>query len=107
MTTNDMVVDISLDWVLACDVQKRFMQGLGRTSDSVDYSAHCRQVRSLGGDCYDFMPLPDNCLALLVGDASGKGLPAALMMANVQSSLRTAALFTGDDLAELLKVVNH
>jgi hypothetical protein len=42
MTTDDMVVDVSLDWVLACDVQQRFMQGLGRTSDSVDYSAHCR-----------------------------------------------------------------
>jgi sigma-B regulation protein RsbU (phosphoserine phosphatase) len=46
-------------------------------------------------------------LALVVGDASGKGLAAALMMANVQSSLRTAALFTGDDLAALLKIVNH
>jgi hypothetical protein len=57
MTTDDMVVDVSLDWVLACDVQQRFMQGLGPTSDSLDYSAHCRQVRTLGGDCYEFMPL--------------------------------------------------
>jgi len=39
MTTDDMVFDVSLDWVLTCDVQQRFMQGLGRTSDSVDYSA--------------------------------------------------------------------
>ena len=39
MTTDDMVVDVSLDWVLACDVQQRFMQGLGRTSYSMDYSA--------------------------------------------------------------------
>jgi sigma-B regulation protein RsbU (phosphoserine phosphatase) len=46
-------------------------------------------------------------LALVVGDASGKGLAGALMIANVRSSLRTAALFTGDDLAELLKAVNH
>jgi sigma-B regulation protein RsbU (phosphoserine phosphatase) len=107
MTTEDMVVDVSQDWVLACDVQQRFMQGLGRTSDAVDYSARCRQVRALGGDCYDFMPLTDNRLALVVGDASGKGLLAALMIANVQSSLRTAALFTGNDLAELLKAVNH
>jgi sigma-B regulation protein RsbU (phosphoserine phosphatase) len=107
MTTEDMVVDVSQDWVLACDVQQRSMQGLGRTSDSVDYSAHCRQVRALGGDCYDFMPLTDDRLALVVGDASGKGLPAALMIANVESSLRTAALFTDNDLATLLKVVNH
>jgi phosphoserine phosphatase RsbU/P len=106
MTTDDMVVDVSQDWVLACDVQQRFMQGLGRTSDSVDYSAHCRQVRALGGDCYEFMPLTNDRLALVVGDASGKGVAAALMIASVQSSLRTAALFTGDDLATLLKVVN-
>jgi sigma-B regulation protein RsbU (phosphoserine phosphatase) len=106
MTTEDMVVDVSQDWVLACDVQQRFMQGLGRTSDSLDYSAQCRQVRALGGDCYDLMPLSDDRLALVVGDASGKGVAAALMIASVQSSLRTAALFMGDDLATLLKVVN-
>src|ERR1700720_3742556 len=106
MTTDDMVVDVSLDWVLACDVQQRFMQGLGRTSDSVDYSAHCRQVRALGGDCYEFVPLANERLALVVGDASGKGVAAALMMASVQSALRTAALFTGENLATLLKIVN-
>jgi sigma-B regulation protein RsbU (phosphoserine phosphatase) len=106
MTTDDVVVDVSQDWVLACDVQRRFMQGLGRTGDSVDYSARCRQVRALGGDCYDFMPLTNDRLALVVGDASGKGVAAALMMASVQSSLRTAALFTGNDLATLLKIVN-
>lgn len=106
MTTDDMVVDVSQDWVLACDVQQRFMQGLGWTSDFVDYSAQCRQVRALGGDCYDFMPLADDRLALVVGDASGKGVAAALMIASVQSSLRTAALFKGNDLAALLKIVN-
>jgi len=106
MTTDDRMVDVSLDWVLACDVQQRFMQGLGRTSDSVDYSAHCRQVRALGGDCYEFMPLANERLALLVGDASGKGVAAALMIASVQSSLRTAALFTGENLATLLEIVN-
>lgn len=105
MTTDDMVVDVSLDWDLACDVQQRFMQGLGRASDS-DYSAHCRQVRALGGDCYEFMPLGKERLALVVGDASGKGVAAALMIASVQSSLRTAAFFTGENLATLLKIVN-
>lgn len=106
MTNDDVVVDVSQDWVLACHVQQRFMQAAGRNSGSVDYSARCRQVRALGGDCYDFMTLPDDRLALVVGDASGKGLAAALMMASVQASLRTAALFTSNDLAALLKIVN-
>ncbi|MGA7292978.1 MAG: PP2C family protein-serine/threonine phosphatase [Terriglobales bacterium] len=107
MTTNEMVVDVSQDWVLACDVQQGFMQAPRTVSNSFNYGARCRQVRALGGDCYDFIPLKDDCLALVVGDASGKGLAAALMIANVQSSLRTAALFIGDDLAALFKVVNH
>ncbi|MGA8271482.1 MAG: PP2C family protein-serine/threonine phosphatase [Candidatus Sulfotelmatobacter sp.] len=107
MTTEEMVVDVSQDWVLACDVQQGFMQAPRRASDFLDYSGRCRQVWALGGDCYNFIALKDDCLALVVGDASGKGLAAALMIANVQSSLRTAALFTGDDLAALFKVVNH
>jgi sigma-B regulation protein RsbU (phosphoserine phosphatase) len=107
MITEEMVVDVSQDWVLACDVQQGFMQAPCSKSDRLDYSARCRQIRALGGDCYGFMPVSSEQLALLVGDASGKGLAAALMIANVQSSLRTAALFTGNDLALLLKAVNH
>lgn len=60
-----------------------------------------------GQDCYDFVLLPDNRLALVVGDASGKGLAAALMISNVQSSLRTALLFTGNDGAAALGAVNR
>jgi sigma-B regulation protein RsbU (phosphoserine phosphatase) len=107
MTTDNVVVDVSQDWILACDVQERFMQGPVSNNGSVDCGARCRQARAIGGDCYDFMPLAENRLAMVVGDASGKGLAAALMMANVQSSLRTAAFFAGDDLASLLHVVNR
>lgn len=106
MTTDDVIVDVSQDWVLACDVQQRFMQSSRAAGSSVDYSARCRQFRALGGDCYDFQPLTRDRLAMVVGDASGKGVAAALMIASVQSSLRTAALFQGDDLAGLLKIVN-
>ena len=107
MRTDELVVDVSQDWMLACDVQQRFMQGPHRSCGSWDYDARCRQVRALGGDCYDFIPLQNDRLALVVADASGKGLAAALMIAHVQSSLRTAALFTGDDLATLVKAVNQ
>jgi sigma-B regulation protein RsbU (phosphoserine phosphatase) len=107
MTTDDVVVDVSQDWAVACHVQQRFMQGPAGNTGSVDYSARCRQVRALGGDCYDFLPLPKDRLALAIGDASGKSLPAALMIANVQSSLRTAAYFAGNDPATVLETVNR
>jgi len=83
--TDALVVDVSRDWAIACDVQQRFMQGLDRASETLDYSAQCRQVHALGGDCYDFVPLADKRLAVMIGDASGKGLAAALMISNVQS----------------------
>jgi sigma-B regulation protein RsbU (phosphoserine phosphatase) len=73
----------------------------------LSYSAQCRQAQELGGDAFDFVPLPHNRLALAVGDASGKGLAAALMISNVQSSLRTAAAFAGNDGAAVLSAVNH
>lgn len=107
MMSDAWVVDVSQDWELACDVQQRFMQGLDPVIGTLDYSARCRQMRALGGDCYDLVPLPDNRLALAVGDASGKSLAAALMISNVQSSLRTAALLTGNDGAAVLRAVNR
>src|SRR5579863_3401189 len=107
MITDTLVVDVSRDWLFACDVQQRFMSGLNPAIDALDYSARCRQVHALGGDCYDFTPLAEKRLAMTIGDASGHGLAAALMIANVQSSLRTAASFIGDDVAAVLETVNR
>jgi sigma-B regulation protein RsbU (phosphoserine phosphatase) len=107
MTSDARVVDVSADWAIACDVQQRFMQGLAPVIETLDYGARCRQVRELGGDCYDFVPLADQRLALTIGDASGKGLAAALMIASVQSALRTAASLSGSDLAAVVGVVNR
>ncbi len=106
MKSDEMVVDVSQDWLQACTVQEHFMRGPGQSHCQVDFSASCRQMRALGGDCYDFACLEDARVAMLVGDASGKGVAAALMMASVQASLRTAADFIGDDLAGLFKAVN-
>lgn len=106
MTSDDTVVDVSHDWLQACCVQERFMRRPAGDNCHVDYSASCRQMRALGGDCYDFACLGDGQIAMLVGDASGKGVAAALMMASVQASLRTAAQFTGTNLASLFRAAN-
>lgn len=107
MIANSMVVDVSQDWVLACDLQERFMEVPYAKTERLTYSARCRQMRALGGDCFNFVPLPGGRVALAVADASGKGLPAALIIANVQSSLRTAALFAPDDVAAVVTAVNR
>jgi serine phosphatase RsbU (regulator of sigma subunit)/predicted ester cyclase len=48
-------------------------------------------AREVGGDFYDFFELPDGRLGLVVGDATGKGVPAALVMASARSMLRAVA----------------
>jgi phosphoserine phosphatase RsbU/P len=106
MATEATIMGPASEWIAAFEVQQRFLQHWGPTIDSLDYSARCRQVGEVGGDFYDFVNLPGNRLAFAVGDASGKGLAAALLSANVQSSLRTAALFAQRD-RETLKAVNR
>jgi sigma-B regulation protein RsbU (phosphoserine phosphatase) len=105
--TAPVVIEAYSEWTAACEVQQRFRQYLEPGADTFSYSARCRQVRELGGDAYDFVPLAHSHLALAVGDASGKGLAAALMISNVQSSLRTAVAFAGNDGAAVLGAVNR
>jgi sigma-B regulation protein RsbU (phosphoserine phosphatase) len=57
-------------------------------------------AREVGGDFFNYFALPDGRLALLVGDVSGKGVSAALLMANIQATLR-ARLPLETDLARL------
>jgi sigma-B regulation protein RsbU (phosphoserine phosphatase) len=106
MITGSVVVDVSQDWVAACGLQERFMEIPHTKAQRLTYHARCRQMRALGGDCFDFVPLPGRRVGLAVADASGKGLPAALIIANVQSSLRTAALFAPEDPAAVVSAVN-
>ncbi len=107
MASNALVMDVSQDWVMACEVQQRFMQGLDRTIEALDFSGRCWQKLELGGDCYDFVPLAGDRLAVTVGDASGKSVAAALMISSVQSSLRTAVMLYPNDLAAALSLLNR
>lgn len=52
---------------------------------------HYRPAREVGGDFYDFLELPGGRLGLVVGDATGHGVPAAVLMASVRSVLRAVA----------------
>jgi serine phosphatase RsbU (regulator of sigma subunit)/anti-sigma regulatory factor (Ser/Thr protein kinase) len=54
-------------------------------------SAHYQPARAVGGDFYDFIEMPDGRLAIVVGDVTDKGVPAALVMATTRSILRGAA----------------
>jgi sigma-B regulation protein RsbU (phosphoserine phosphatase) len=71
----------------------------------LDYCGRCRPAREVGGDYYDFLELPEGRLGIAIGDVSGKGMGAALMMASLEASLRALASVV-DDPAELMERVN-
>ena len=59
-------------------------------------------AREVGGDFFNYFQLSSGQIALLVGDVSGKGVGAALLMANIQASLRTR-LALGQDLSAIAR----
>jgi phosphoserine phosphatase RsbU/P len=71
-------------------------------TDLAALSVPCYEV---GGDYFDFIELPDGDIGLAIGDVSGKGVSAALIMSSVQAALRVAAPIE-DDLARLVQRLN-
>jgi PAS domain S-box-containing protein len=71
-----------------------------------DVAAYYQPAREVGGDFYDFLELEDGHLGLLVGDATGHGMPAALLMATTRGMLRAGAQ-TSDSPSEVLERVNN
>jgi len=69
-----------------------------------EIAAYYQPAREVGGDFYDFLRLPDGRLGLIVGDVSGKGVPAAIVMAITRTMLR-AAYHLGSP-GEILQKVN-
>jgi len=92
---------------IAREVQERlFPQKLPPVA-GVDYRGRCRTALGVGGDYYDFLALPGGMLGVALGDISGKGIPAALMMASLQASLRAEAMRAGNEIAALMSRVNQ
>src|SRR6516225_9823997 len=71
----------------------------------LDYCGQCRPAREVGGDYYDFLELPGGRFGIAIGDVSGKGVGAALMMASLEASLRALASVV-EDPAELMERVS-
>src|SRR5581483_2764230 len=60
--------------------------------ESLEMHGFCRPARTVSGDYYDFVTLNGNKLTLAVGDVSGKGISAALLMATIHSAVRAYSL---------------
>jgi serine phosphatase RsbU (regulator of sigma subunit) len=74
---------------------------------SLEYAGACVQTRRVGGDYYDFLDLGQERLGLVIGDIAGKGMPAALLMANLQANLRSQCAIAVEEPERLLESVNR
>lgn len=77
---------------LAAKIQMDLLPRSNISVPGYEIAARTIAAQSVGGDYYDFIPTSDGTLAICLGDVSGKGLPASLLMANLQATLRGQTL---------------
>jgi phosphoserine phosphatase RsbU/P len=83
---------VNRDLKLAEQVQKRFLPQSVPAVPGYEFFAHYDPAYEVGGDYYDFVPLSGNRVAIALGDVSGKGVAAALMMAKFSGDTRYCIL---------------
>ncbi len=104
---------VSREIEIAREVQQRLFPQSYPQIPGVGLFGFCRSAHAVGGDYYDLFTLssPDPAepprLALAIGDISGKGISAALLMASLRASLRAIAMLQTGDLAALMRHVNR
>jgi sigma-B regulation protein RsbU (phosphoserine phosphatase) len=74
---------------IASEVQNQLFPRSAPTMRTIELVGVCHAARMVSGDYYDYLCLPDGNLALAFGDVAGKGISAALLMASIQSIMRT------------------
>lgn len=92
---------------IAKQVQARLFPQKPPPLRTLEYSGACIQARHVGGDYFDFIDLGPDRVAMVIGDISGKGIAAALLMASLHASLRSQCAFALDQPQRLLRSVNQ
>lgn len=92
---------------IAIQVQARLFPQRRPAMRALEYAGACVQTRRVGGDYFDFLDLGQERLGLVIGDIAGKGMPAALLMANLQANLRSQCAIAVEQPERLLQSVNR
>lgn len=77
---------------IAREVQRELLPRSVPDVRGLELAGVCLPAIGVGGDYYDYLPLPDDRVGLVIADVSGKGIPAALLMAGLQASVRSLTL---------------
>ncbi len=92
---------------IARQVQARLFPQRLPPASTLEYAGLCLQARQVGGDYYDFLNLGQERLGIVIGDIAGKGIAAALLMANLQANLRSQCAIAVDQPQRFLRSVNQ
>jgi sigma-B regulation protein RsbU (phosphoserine phosphatase) len=91
---------------IAHEVQERLFPQEYPPIPGLDYAGACRPALDVGGDYYDFIALSKRELGIAIGDVSGKGIPAALLMATLRAFLRGQTMQRQSDLTAVMANLN-
>jgi sigma-B regulation protein RsbU (phosphoserine phosphatase) len=97
---------VNREMEIAREVQERLFPQEMPAIVGASLAGACRAALGVGGDYYDVFTLEDGRLGLAIGDVSGKGISAALLMASLRASLRGVSLNSPRNFAELMRKVN-
>jgi len=95
------------DLAIAKQVQTRLFPQRQPLIRTLVYAGICHPARTVGGDYYDFLDLGKRRLGLVIADIAGKGIGAALLMANLQAALRSQCATAWDEPERFLRSVNQ
>jgi phosphoserine phosphatase RsbU/P len=98
---------VAREMEIAREVQARLFPQKIPVVKTLEFMGSCFPARAVGGDYYDFLELREGRVALILADIAGKGVSGALLMANLQASLRSQCAMPIDDLRRLLVSVNR
>ena len=98
--------EMEVDLRVARGLQKRFLAHEPPVVPHFEFAATCEMCNEVGGDYFDFIPLGDDRLAIVIGDAAGHGLGAALLATDARAAVRSC-LKQGDDIERCLFEVNN
>jgi sigma-B regulation protein RsbU (phosphoserine phosphatase) len=91
---------------IAREVQQRLFPQKLPQIPGLDFAGMCRAALGVGGDYYDLIQLENGLLGIAIGDVSGKGISAALLMASLRASLRGITIDGSGDLAKMMQRIN-
>ena len=107
LRTRTAYMALQHDLQLATRVQRSFLPGERFDTDGAHVHAAMQTAKEVGGDFYDFFPIDQDRLGIVIGDVVGKGVPASLFMAVTRTVIRATARYVEDGPGKCLEMVNE